>query len=53
MNLTVVIMDEVSVPVAVPPLESRHPQYSEHGSMDDELITRAAHIHTLYRDNGA
>ena len=47
------IRGEVSVPVASPPIEAGQPHSTDHGSVEDELISCAAHTHTLYRDDNS
>ena len=45
------IRDYVNVTVADPPIGAGNPQSTDHGPVGYELISRAVHTHTLYRDN--
>ena len=43
----------VEVLVVVPALENNRPHSEEHGSVENELITRALHEHELFREDNA
>ena len=52
--LSYVIRTSAEVPAAAPALANGQPYSTEHGSVEEELIARASHGHTLYRaDNGS
>ena len=36
-----------------PPLAVNQPHSTEHGSVEGELVVRAAHTHALYRDDNS
>ena len=48
--LSYVVREEVTVPVHAPPLVLGHSHSEDHGSVKVDLVARASHTHTLYRD---
>ena len=48
-SLAYVIRIDPQVPGLAPPLSANQPHSTEHGSVEDELIARAAHTHALFR----
>ena len=52
-SLAYVVRDSETVPWLCPPLKGDQPYSKEHGSIDDDLITRATYANVLYRDNNA
>ena len=44
-----VTQGDPQVPGNDPPLAVNQPHSTEHGSVEDELVARAAHTHALYR----
>ena len=44
-----VIRDEATPPVPIPPLLTDHPFSEEHGSVEQELIARFAHLHPAFK----
>ena len=51
--LSYVIRETVPVPAAAPPLMTNQPYAEVFGLVKEELIDRATHTHTLYRDDNA
>ena len=49
--LVYVIRSNVDVPPQAPPLQANQPQSEQHGSVEAKLVTRAPHLHPLYRDD--
>ena len=45
--------ENVNVPVAAPPLANNRPHSTIHGSVEDELVARASHDHSLFRDDNS
>ena len=51
--LIYVVRDEETSPAALPPLATGQPHSELAGSIEEELIARASHVHALFReDNG-
>ena len=48
--LAYVIQIDSQVPGNTPPLAANQPHSTEHGSVEGELVARAAYTHALYRD---
>ena len=51
--LEYVIQIDPQVPGPAPTLSTNQPQSTEHGSVVGELIARASHTHTLFRDDNS
>ena len=51
--LAYVIRIDPQVPGLAPPLAANQPHSTEHGSVEGELIARAAHTHALFRDDNS
>ena len=51
--LAYVIQIDPQVPGNAPPLAANQPHSTEHGSVEAELIARAAHTRALYRDDNS
>ena len=51
--LAYVIQIDSQVPGTAPPLAANQPHSTEHGSVEGELVARAAHTHALYRDDNS
>ena len=51
--LAYVIQIDPQVPGLAPPLAANEPHSTEHGSVEGELIARAAHTHALFRDDNS
>ena len=49
--LSYVIRADADVPAATPALAAGQPHSTEHGSVKDELVSRASHTHALFRDD--
>jgi hypothetical protein len=47
------ICDGVNIPATAPTLLAGQPHSTEHGSVKAELVARAQHTHTLFRDGNA
>ena len=44
-------IDQFSVPSAAPHLATKHPHYTEYGSVEEELLARASYAHPIYFDD--
>ena len=51
--LAYVIQTNPQVPGTAPTLAPNQPHSTEHGSVEEELIARASHIHALFRDDNS
>ena len=51
--LACVIQIDSQVPGNAPPLAVNQPHSTKHGSVEGELVARAAHTHALYRDDNS
>ena len=51
--LAYVIQIDSQVPGNAPPFAVKLPQSTEHGSVEGEIVARAAHTHSLYRDDNS
>ena len=51
--LASVIQIDSQVPGNAPPLAVNQPHSTEHGSVEGELLARAAHTHALYRGDNS
>ena len=51
--LSYVIQIDPQVPGNAPPLAANQSHSTEHGSVEGELVARAAHTHALYRDDNS
>ena len=51
--LAYVIRIDPQVPGKAPPLAANQPHSTEHGSVEAELIARAAHTHALFKDDNS
>ena len=51
--LAYVIRPEADVPVAAPALAAGEPYSLEHGSVEQELVARASHMHALFREDNS
>ena len=51
--LSYVIREDANVPNPCPPLEVNQPYSAEHGSIENDLISRASHTHGLFRSDNA
>ena len=51
--LAYVIRIDPQVPGNAPPLAANQPHSTEHGSVEGELVARAAHTHALFRDDNS
>ena len=51
--LAYVIQIDPQVPGNAPPLAANQPHSTEHGSVEGELVARAAHTHALFRDDNS
>ena len=51
--LAYVIQIDPQVPGLAPPFAANQPHSTEHGSVEGELIARAAHTHALFRDDNS
>ena len=51
--LAYVICIDSQVPGNAPQLAVNQPHSTEHGSVEAELVARAAHSHALYRDDNS
>ena len=51
--LAYVIRMNEDVPTVAPPLQAGQPHSEAHGSIEGEMIARASHTHTMFRDNNA
>ena len=51
--LAYVILFHSQVPCNAPPLAVNQPHSTEHGSVEGELVARAAHTHAPYRDDNS
>ena len=51
--LVYVIQIDSQVPGNAPPLSVNQPHSTEHGSVEGELVARAAHTHALYREDNS
>ena len=51
--LSYVIRDQVEVPADAPPLATDQPYYTEHGSIQRDMIARASHTDGLFGDDNA
>ena len=51
--LAYVIQIDPQVPGNTPPLAANQPHSTEHGSVEAELIARAAHTHALFREDNS
>ena len=51
--LAYVIRNDPQVPGLAPPLAANQSHSTEHGSVEGELIARAAHTHALFRDDNS
>ena len=51
--LAYVIQIDPQVPGNAPPLAVNQPHSTEHGSVEGELVARAAHTHALFRDDNS
>jgi hypothetical protein len=49
----VVRTDDVVAPNVAPAIAPGQPHSTEHGSVEEELIARASHVHALYRQDNA
>ena len=47
------IQIDPQVPGNAPPLAANQPHSTDHGSVDGELVARAAHTHALFRDDNS
>ena len=51
--LAYVIRIDPEVPGNAPPLAANQPHSTEHGTVEGELVARAAHTHALFRDDNS
>ena len=51
--LAYVIRPEADVPAAAPALAAGEPYSLEHGSVEQELVARASHMHALFREDNS
>ena len=51
--LVYVIRPKADVPVAAPALAAGKPYLLEHGSVEQELVARASHMHALFREDNS
>ena len=51
--LAYVTRQDEDVPVVAPPLMTGQPHSEVHGSIEGEMIARASHTHTMFRDDNA